>query len=191
MGFFISDHPLNQYKDLFLQYNIINFNDFISDESIKEGLISATVLKIQEKKNQKGLSYAIVKFTDLGGVFELFVFSELFQQKRDILKEGNSFFINVVKNISPDGSSSRINVRTIAKIGDLLNASINSIEIYSPDIKNIETIKEIISFPGETSVTIRINNNKTAHEYKLNNKRKIDQKIISQLKNAGVMLKIL
>ena len=27
LGFFISDHPLNQYKDFFNHYNIINFND--------------------------------------------------------------------------------------------------------------------------------------------------------------------
>ena len=51
------------------------------DKSIKESVVAATILKIQEKKNQKGLSYAIIKFTDLGGVFELFVFSDLFDFK--------------------------------------------------------------------------------------------------------------
>ena len=42
-------------------------------------VVMATI-KIQEK-NQKGLSYGIIKFTDLGGVFELFIFSDLFEQK--------------------------------------------------------------------------------------------------------------
>ena len=36
----------------------------------------------------------------------------------------------------------------------------------------------------------KIQKDKTSHQYKLNEKRKIDQKIISQLKNAGVTLKI-
>ena len=35
-----------------------------------------------------------------------------------------------------------------------------------------------------------INNNSTIHHYKLSPKRKIDQKIISQLKNVGVAIKI-
>ena len=64
------------------------------------------------------------------------------------------------------------------------------VEIYSINMNNIDQIKELISLPGETNVTLKIQKDKTAHQYKLNEKRKIDQKIISQLKNAGVTLKI-
>ncbi len=190
LGFFISDHPLNQYKHFFQQYGILNFIDYHHDESKKEGVIAATILKIQEKKNQKGLSYAIIKFTDLGGVFELFVFSDLFEQKRDVLKEGNSVFMNLIKNISQDSTSFRINVRTITKINDLANKTIKSIEINSSNMNILDEIKELISVPGETDVTLNIYENKVAHQYKLSEKRKIDQSIISKLKNAGVTLKI-
>ena len=48
LGFFISDHPLNQFKDFFPQYNVINFNDFNINENLKEGVIASTILKIQE-----------------------------------------------------------------------------------------------------------------------------------------------
>ncbi len=190
LGFFISDHPLNQYKNFYTQYNIINFNEYNNNEKLKESIIAATVLKIQEKKNQKGLSYAIVKFTDLGGVFELFVFSDLFEKKRDILKEGSSVFMNLIKNFSSDGIASRINVRTITKINDLKNMKISSIEIHSSSVKNLDQIKKIISLPGETNVTLNIQNKEIAHQYKLSEKRKIDQNIISKLKSAGVTLKI-
>jgi len=190
LGFFISDHPLNQYKDFFPQYGIINYIDYLNNENLKESIVAATILKIQEKKNQKGLSYAIVKFTDLGGIFELFIFSDLFEQKRDILKEGNSVFMNVIKNFSTDGSSSRINVRTISQIKDLTNQLIKSIEIHVLDNINLNEIKDIISSSGNTDITLKIDNDKISYLYKLNKKRKIDQKTISQLKNAGAMLKI-
>ena len=166
------------------------FNDFNINENLKESLVSATILKIQEKKNQKGLSYAIIKFTDLGGVFELFVFSDLFEQKREILKEGNSVFLNLVKNVSTDRTLSRINVRTIAKINDLMHLPIKSIEIKLLDINNLNNIKKLISLPGETDVTLEIKENETIHQYKLAQKRKIDQKVISELKIAGAALKI-
>ena len=189
LGFFISDHPLNQYKDFFSQYNIINFNDYSVNENNKEALVAATVLKLQEKES-KGSSYAIVKFTDLGGVFELFIFSDLFEQKREILKEGNSVFMNVVKNASTDGATLRINVRTITKINDLTNIHIKSIVIHSSNSEKLTLIKEIISCPGETNVILKILNNNILHEYKLNEKRKIDQSIITKLKKAGLILKI-
>ena len=101
LGFFISDHPLNHYKDIFPQYNIINFDEFNLDEALKDGVIATTVLKIQEKKNQKGLSYAIIKFTDLGGVFELFIFSDLFEQKREILKRRSICFFESYEKCIP------------------------------------------------------------------------------------------
>ena len=49
VGFFISDHPLNQFRDSFEDYNIISYIDFNNNE-IKEANIAATLLKIQEKK---------------------------------------------------------------------------------------------------------------------------------------------
>ena len=30
VGFFISDHPLNQFKEIFEDYKIIDFNDFLN-----------------------------------------------------------------------------------------------------------------------------------------------------------------
>ena len=65
LGFFISDHPLNQYKIIFNQYNIINFNEFEKDKNLLSSNIACTVLKVQEKKTQKGNSYAIAKLSDL------------------------------------------------------------------------------------------------------------------------------
>ena len=190
LGFFISDHPLNQFKDFFTLYNVVNFNDFNANDLLKDGVIASTILKIQEKKNQKGHSYAIIKLTDLGGVFEVFVFSDLFEKKREILKEGNSVFLNLIKNFSTDGATSRINVRSITQINDLTKLPIKSIEINPINFNNLNEIKKLISLPGETDVTLAINNNSNIHHYKLNSKRKIDQKIISQLKSVGVSIKI-
>ena len=60
--------------------------------------IACTVLKVQEKKTQKGNSYAIIKLSDLTSVFELFVFSDIFELNRDKLIEGNSLMITLMKN---------------------------------------------------------------------------------------------
>ena len=60
MGFYISDHPLNQFKEIFEDYKIINFQLFNSDNQIKNANIAATLLKIQERKTAKGNSYAFL-----------------------------------------------------------------------------------------------------------------------------------
>ncbi|HJO77538.1 MAG TPA: DNA polymerase III subunit alpha, partial [Pelagibacteraceae bacterium] len=76
IGFFISDHPINEYKKVFDIYKIQNFNSFLNS-SKNEAILAATIMKIQEKKTRDGNLFAIVKFSDLGGVFELFFFSEI------------------------------------------------------------------------------------------------------------------
>ena len=100
IGFYLSDHPLNQYKNIFDEYNITKYSDFITNKNQSESMVASTILKIQEKKTQKGTSYAIIKFSDLGGVFELFVFSDIFELNRDNIKEGKSVIVTLYKNFN-------------------------------------------------------------------------------------------
>ena len=65
--------------------------------------------KVQEKKTQKGNSYAIVKFSDLNSVFELFIFSDIFELNRDKLIEGNSLMITLIKNYIDENKNSKKN----------------------------------------------------------------------------------
>ena len=88
VGFFISDHPLNQFTEIFNDYKITDYSSFISKEDLKDSNIAATLLKVQERKTAKGNSYAVLKLTDLSSVFELFIFSDVLELNREILKEG-------------------------------------------------------------------------------------------------------
>ena len=53
IGFYISDHPLNQYKDIFNDYNLTKYSDFINNIKQNENMVAATILKIQEKKHKR------------------------------------------------------------------------------------------------------------------------------------------
>ena len=35
VGFFISNHPLNQYKELYNDFNIINYENFVNNNELK------------------------------------------------------------------------------------------------------------------------------------------------------------
>jgi DNA polymerase-3 subunit alpha len=81
VGFFISDHPLNQFKEIFDDYKIINYQNFFDDDDIKENNIAATLLKFTERKTAKGNSYAVLKLTDLSSVFRTIYFFRCFGTK--------------------------------------------------------------------------------------------------------------
>ena len=75
-------------------------------------------MKVQERKTAKGNSYAILKLTDLSSVFELFIFSDILNLNREILKEGNSLILTINKSIADENNRfKRLNVQ---KIGSLM-----------------------------------------------------------------------
>ena len=191
VGFFISDHPLNQFKDIFDDYNIVDFSNFNNDKNKNEGNIAATLLKIQEKKTQKGNSYAILKLTDLSSVFELFIFSDVLELNREILNEGNSLILTINKNTSEEVNRfKKINVRKIASLKNLFDKPISNIEIFVKDKKSIDKIKKILSKTGNTEVKIKIQNEKNKYIFNLKNKRYVDRKNINLLKNQGISTNI-
>ena len=190
LGFFISDHPINYYKEIFNDYKIVNYNKFISDESINKTNVAATLLKIQERKTSKGNSYAVIKFTDLSSVFELFVFSDLLELYREILIEGNSLLITLNKNQADEENRfKRINVSKISLIKDIYNKSISNLELRLNNPKQISSLNEL-DVNGNTSVTFHIKDDIRELTFKLKKNRKVDRNTINLLKKEGIITQI-
>ncbi|MDC6469828.1 DNA polymerase III subunit alpha [Candidatus Pelagibacter sp.] len=187
IGFFISDHPLNQFKEIFNDYKIIDYAMFSLDDNTKDANIAATVLKISERKTAKGNSYAVIKFTDLTSVFELFLFSDILELNREVLVEGNSLIITLIKTISNDENKlKRINVQKIASLPDLFNKPISEIIFNIKSIKDIDKISNLINEDGTTKVKININDKDKNVSFELKNKRLIDRKAINIIRNNDI-----
>ena len=191
VGFFISNHPINKFKEFFEVYKIINYSNFISDNNINVCNIASTILKVQEKKTSKGNSYAIVKLTDLSSVFELFIFSDLLEINREIIKEGNSVMLSLKKNIIEDANRfKRINILKIALMKNLLSEPIKNIEFSINNISQLKKIEEILEEKGNSNVKILFQDLDQKLVFNLKNKRKINRKSLSNLKNDNILTNI-
>ncbi len=187
VGFFISDHPLNQFKEIFSDYNIIDYQKFNDKDDQNDTNIAATLLKVQERKTSKGNAYAILKLTDLTSVFELFIFSEILESNRSILKEGNSLILTVIKSLSDESNRfKRINVKKIASLKDLLNNPIKNVTFKLNSISDLNELSKFLVDPGETKIKIKINENNKILNFNLQNGRKIDRKTVNLLRNKEI-----
>ena len=190
IGFYLSDHPLNQYKDIFSEYNITKYSDFIKDINQSDSMVAATILKVQEKKTQKGKSYAIIKFSDLGSVFELFVFSDTFELNRENIKEGKSVIITVYKNFSENDQRIRINVKKIIPVDDILNKPINNLLIKINNSKDLNVLSKILESKGNVEIIFEVEESNKKYTLKLKNKRFVDKNILNSIKNQGISASI-
>ena len=191
LGFYISNHPLNEYEDTFNYLNISNFNDFYNNKE-KDGIVAGTIMSIQEKKSAKGTPYAIIKFSDKQGEFELFLFSEILIANRDKLKEAESFVMTLQKDkISEEQVKRRINVKKIVSLEEVINQRYSEVTIELNKDYKIEEIKKILSGSGQTKINLVINDKNKKASYSLQNNRKFDLSHLKALKAKEYVAKLI
>ena len=187
VGFFISDHPLNQYKSFFDDFKIIDFNKFNSNLNPDVSNIAGTLLKIQERKTAKGNSYAVLKLTDLNSVFELFIFSDTLQMSREILKEGHSLLLTLSKSIANDNNRlTRINVQKITSLKNVFEKPISEVIFKVKSKDQIEKLSKVLNTKGDTKISIELQNNRNILFFELENLRKVDHNSLNLLKNEQI-----
>ena len=129
LGFYMTNHPLNEYEEVFNQLKILSYDQFYNNEDA-DGLVAGTIMSIQEKKSSKGTPYAIIKFSDKRGEFELFLFSEILVNNRDKLKESESVVLTLQKEkLTNDILKKRINVRKILSLNEVINKPYSNVTI--------------------------------------------------------------
>jgi DNA polymerase III subunit alpha len=190
LGFYLTNHPLNEFEEIFNQLNISSYNKFYEND-LNEGLVAGTIMSIQEKKSAKGTPYAIVKFSDKKAEFELFLFAEILVANRDKLKESESFVLTLQKDRVIGGDTKkRINVRKILSLDEVINKPYAKVTIELKDNYNLDEIKQLLSIKGETTIKLVIKDKNKQACYSLQENRKFDFNHLKALKAKKYVEKI-
>ena len=190
VGFYISDHPLKKYQSVLKNYKVKTYSEF--ENSIEnESFIAGTLMSIKEKKTIKGNSFAIVKFSDLSKIFELFLFSEILEKNRDSLKEGNSFLLTILKDKENQGNRfRRINVRKISKLDEITKQHYSNVHIEIDKSSNLNELYKLINQKGNSLIKISFKEDKKNYLFQLKEKRKFDHEILNALNKEHYIKKI-
>ena len=146
---------------------------------------------IQEKKSAKGTPFAIIKFSDNKGEFELFLFSEILINNREKIKESESFVLTLQKDkITKESAQRRINVKKILSLDDIINKPYQKVTIELNENYKIEEIKTLLQNEGQTEIDLIINDKGKKIHYNLQNSRKFDFNQLKILKSKEYVKKI-
>jgi DNA polymerase-3 subunit alpha len=190
IGFYLTNHPLNEFQEIFNQLNISNYNEFYAN-NLSEALVAGTIMSIQEKKSAKGTPYGIVKFSDKKSEFELFLFAEILITNRDKLKESESFVLTLQKDKNPvDKSKKRINVKKILILEDVINKPYSKVIIELKNNYNLNEIKELLANKGDTEINLIVRDKNNEAHYSLQENRKFDLNLFKALKAKEYVEKI-
>jgi len=190
VGFYMSNHPLKDYEDVLNQYKVKTFKDF-ENSNDTESFIAGTVMTLKEKKTSKGNSFAIVKFSDLSKVYELFLFSEILELNRENLIEGKSFILTVIKDKeNQENRFRRINVRKIVNLDKAAQFNYENVLIEMHNTDDLEKLYEAIKDKGDSKIKIFINKEGKNYLFELKHKRKFNYETFKYLNKEHYIKKI-
>ena len=148
-------------------------------------------MSIKEKKTLKGTSFAIIKFSDLSKVFELFLFSEILETNRKSLVVGKSFLITVIRDkANQDNRFKRINVRKIAILDEVINLNYTNVYIEMNNSEHLKELYEKIKERGDSKIKISISENDKNYLFELKDKRKFSYETLKYLNKEHYIKKI-
>ncbi len=200
LGFYVSGHPLDKYRDTLdsINYTLSSEIDELADGS--EALFIGKIEGITEKISKKGNKFGIANIMDLHGNIELTLFESRLkelEEEFDITKP-IAFKVKITK----DGDFTRMN---IVKIFSLKDAKKTKVKVQKeekhtpepeqpplilalnlmPDAKTVEDLMCLVEhYPGKRPLELHIKS-KLA-DVIIESKIKVSEMILEEVKELGV-----
>ena len=193
IGFFLSGHPLDDYKSLLQRARVASFEDLESRVE-KEVLVAGAVIKVDERKSKKGNPFAFITLSDATGQFEMTAFSEVLNGSREILQVGALVVASVT--INREDGDLRLLVESLRPVDDVVANTETGLRIFveKPEAcAGLRTRLEDVEQPkhkrgGEVSLVIMTPEREV--EMRLPNKYAINPRIAGAIKAVPGVLHV-
>jgi DNA polymerase III subunit alpha len=170
VGFFLTGHPLDDYKDVLESLGAESWIEFAAKARTRRvvGTLAGTVLNSRERKGKSGNAYAFVAFSDPTGQFEAVVFSEALAASRALLEPGTAVLLDV--EAEADGESVKVRVQKLASLDKAAEARHAGMKIYLDHPRALARLAEQVgskSGEGQFRIVLRIDELKREVEFVL------------------------
>jgi DNA polymerase-3 subunit alpha len=110
IGFFLSGHPLDDYKSVLEKLRVHSWVTFCNAVKRGEtaGKVAATVVSRAERRTKTGNKMGILEFSDPSGHYEAVIFQEGLIQYRDLLEPGAAVLMTLTAEAQGDDVRARI-----------------------------------------------------------------------------------
>ena len=160
LGFYVSGHPLEQYKKLIDNYTSAT-SQSLKDHAIKSSVYLIGVLsEIKRITTKKGDPMASLTFEDIEGTFTAVLFPESYKRYAQTIEENEAFWIkgsidskyNRSKKGSENQGSRQVLISTLEPILSVIENQTTDVEVIIPqeDVENLEKLKRLQKIAEES-----------------------------------------
>jgi DNA polymerase III subunit alpha len=154
VGFYLSAHPLDQYRTFLERRQIRSHAEFVDSvrRGVTAGRVAGTVIARQERRTRTGNKMGIVTLSDASGQYEAVLFSEGLAQFRDTLEPGRAVVLMVSADERPEGIGLRI--QAAESLEQMAASAQHALRIYVRDEKPLDAILSRLGKGGRSEVSL-------------------------------------
>ncbi len=184
LGFYLSDHPLRKYLLEYNSFAKVHLGEPTTFENKDDVMAVGVVTSMRTKIDKSGNQMAFFKLDDFTGSCECIMFSKIYKECVDIIKEENT----VVVHGRPESSGDAIKIHADEAV--MLDESVG---IYTKKlllnivegehtIEHIEKLKKLFeSNPGSLEVFLKVKNNGFSRAFMIEPKISLNNDIIDEI----------
>ncbi len=168
LGFFMSAHPLDQYRSILERMNVRWWSTFA--EGVKRGAsagrLAGTITHRTERRTRTGGRMGIVGVSDPSGQYEAVLFSETLAASRDLLEPGTSVLLYVHAEEREEGIGVRI--QSVEALDDAAQREGRSLRIFVEDERPLGALERLLTGGGDAAVEVVLGLDGGKREVELN-----------------------
>jgi DNA polymerase III subunit alpha len=160
IGFYLSAHPLDDYADLLKRLRVTRISA-LNEQATRYGgalKIAGVILGRQERRNARGNRFAFLQLSDVTGMVEVTMFSEVLAQSRDVLDSGHPVLMTVDTRI--DGETLKITVQSVSDLQEVAKNQVEALRVFVADPTPLSSIQQLVASEsggrGQISIVLNV-----------------------------------
>ena len=131
IGFYLSAHPLDPYGKSLERAGILSFVDLpaaLAARSSTRFRLAGIVVGKKERTSARGNRFAFVQLSDMSGVFEITVFSDVLGPSRELLDGGQPLIVTV--DVRSEEQSLRLTAQRIEPLDNVVAQAAAGLKVF-------------------------------------------------------------
>ena len=152
IGFYLSDHPLNAYKDLCRELGVVNWTDVQSGQAraAKGVKLAGLVGAKRIMTTSRGSKMAFISMSDATGSFEVTLFQEVLFASRELIESGAPLVMHVEVQKRGEGEDAelRLTAQGVTSLEDAAANAARGMRVFIMDDSPLPTLASIFKEHG-------------------------------------------
>lgn len=148
VGFYFSAHPLDGYAAVLPTLGVENAAAMIDPTRAIEGrpVRLAGILTAKQEKKTERSRFAFLTLSDASAKYEVMIFSDLLEAKRDLLEVGETLLVTV--DIRIDNGDVKLTGQTLDRLADRTKSMTAALEVELDDARAFDDLRQLLQAGG-------------------------------------------